>query len=361
VPSLAIAGFGSIAEHGHLPALHVLDCEIVAVADVTPERLERAAALLPGADLFLSPDALIASTKADILDICSPPGTHAGLMVAACRRGIPNIICEKPFVLSPENYARVAAARNASGTSILSVNNWMYSDLYRTVAGVLASGRIGDIRSVRLRTDRTGAARGDAGWSPQWRTDLIHAGGGIILDHGWHQLYLLLNWFAQPVLSVSACTRTANPLHAPVEDEATIDLQFPDGDGWLELRWTAEDRSNSGEITGTHGRIAIYDGGIVVHNDANIEEIRFAGRLTESSFHPGWFELMFQRAILDIGGGEATRSFAEAGLLVEIVTAAYRSAQMGGEKCPVSPNGGVPGLGTDQVHGSGRGAGATSK
>jgi predicted dehydrogenase len=237
----------------------------------------------------------------------------------------------------------------------------MYSDLYGTVAGILNSGRIGSVRSVVLRTDRTGAARGHAGWAPQWRTDLTHAGGGIILDHGWHQLYLLLNWFSQPVLSVSARTRTANPLHAPVEDEATIDLRFPAGEGRLELRWTAEGRSNSGEVVGTDGRIAIYDGGVVVHNDANVEEIRFAERLTESSFHPDWFQSMFQSVILDIGGGEATRNFAEAGILVNIVTAAYRSAQMGGEMCPLSSGGGVPGLETERVHGSGRGAGATTK
>src|SRR5579859_6277299 len=111
VRRIALAGFGSIAEHGHLPALSALGYEIVAVADVTPERLERAASLLPRAARFSSPDMLIAETDAEILDICSPPSTHAGLMVAACERGFSGIVCEKPFVLSIEDYARVAAAR----------------------------------------------------------------------------------------------------------------------------------------------------------------------------------------------------------------------------------------------------------
>lgn len=330
---IALAGFGSIAEHGHLPALRALGYEVVAVADVTPERLIRAQALLPGAELFSSPEALIASAQAEVLDICAPPSTHADWMVAACERGIPAIVCEKPFVLSIDDYARVAAARARSGATILSVNNWMYSDLYQTVAGVLASGRIGELRSIRLHTARTGAARGHAGWSPQWRIDLAHAGGGIVLDHGWHQLYLLLNWFGSQVESVSARTRTADPRHAPVEDEADIELHFPGGEAALELRWTAEDRSNGGDVRGTTGEIAIYDGSIVVHNGAIVEEIPFGGRLTESSSHPDWFESMFAVDIVDTGRDEAARTFAEAGTLVSLVTAIYRSARMDGAAC----------------------------
>jgi predicted dehydrogenase len=359
VPRIGLAGFGSIAEHGHLPALQALGYEIVAVADVTAARLDRAAALLPGAALFVAPEELIASADIDILDICAPPSTHADLMIAACHRGVPGIVCEKPFVLSIEDYARVAAARAQYATSVVSVNNWMYSDLYRTVAGALANGAIGEIRSVLLRTERTGAARGHDGWSPQWRTDLAHAGGGIILDHGWHQLYLLLNWFGQPVESVSAHTRTADPRNLPVEDEASIDLRFAGGTGRLELRWTAEGRANEGAIEGTRGKIAIYDDRIVVHNDANIEEIPFAGRLTESSFHPDWFQSMFRHDILDVGREEATRNFAEAGVLVGIVTAAYRSARIGGAYRPAI--GDVPGIGAERVHGSGRSASATPR
>ncbi|MGH2443450.1 MAG: Gfo/Idh/MocA family protein, partial [Chloroflexota bacterium] len=126
----ALVGYGSIAEHGHLPALLSFpQVQIVAVADISPARLARARLQLPDAQLFDSPSQLIESVEPDLLDICSPPNTHAQLIEAACGRSIPTIVSEKPLVLTEHQYERVASARAAAGNRVISVNNWMHSDL----------------------------------------------------------------------------------------------------------------------------------------------------------------------------------------------------------------------------------------
>src|SRR5207253_2582028 len=126
---VGIIGFGSIAENGHLPAWEAFPgVEVVAVADLSAERLESAGRLLPEAQLYESASDLIAHSDIDTLDICSPPSSHARLIVAACDRGIRDIVSEKPFVLSGTEYADVARARERSGSRIVSVNNWMHSD-----------------------------------------------------------------------------------------------------------------------------------------------------------------------------------------------------------------------------------------
>lgn len=98
---VGLVGFGSIAEHGHLPAwCSFSGVEVVAVADVSVERLERARAALPHADLYSSPLELIARADVNIVDICTPPSTHIDFLLAACRRGAVDVVCEKPLVLS---------------------------------------------------------------------------------------------------------------------------------------------------------------------------------------------------------------------------------------------------------------------
>jgi predicted dehydrogenase len=331
---IGLIGFGSIAENGHLPALRSFpDLEVTAVADLSPARLDRARALLPGAALYDSPHDLIWQAGIDGVDICTPPGDHADLIVAACARGLEIVVCEKPLVLSEEEYIRIAQARAASGSRVVSVNNWMYSDLNRHVSGALVEGAIGAVRSVELRIGRPDCALGNAGWMPRWRTDLTHAGGGIILDHGWHQLYLLLGWLRLPLHGVSAATRTANPRHYPVEDEASIDLLFPAAHGRIELSWTAQGRTNDGLIEGSDGAITIQDDRVVIDGIGGLQELPFRDKLSLSSYHPNWFEAMLRYNVLDERRDEADRNFAQAGVLVSVIQAAYRSARSHGALC----------------------------
>lgn len=331
---IGLVGFGSIAEHAHLPAWQSFpDVEVVAVADLSASRLDQARTVVPDAQLFDSPRELIERANVDAIDICTPPSTHVDLIVAGCARGLSDIVCEKPLVLSEEEYIRVARARTASGSRVVSVNNWAHSDLNRSVVSALQENAIGQVCSVDLRIGRPDCALGNAGWMPRWRTDLTYAGGGIILDHGWHQFYLLLGWTRAPLEAVSAVTRTVDSRHFPVEDEALIDMHFPSCHGRIELSWAAEGRTNEGTIRGTGGTIRTQDDRIVIENGRGEREVAFSSRTSQSSYHPEWFEAVFRYNVLNHCRSEADRNFAEAGVLVSAIQAAYRSAHERGTPC----------------------------
>lgn len=354
---IGLIGFGAIAEHGHLPAWQSFrDVEVVAIADLSADRLDRARASVPSAELYDSPSELIDRADIDGVDICTPPTTHASLILAACRRGLADIVCEKPLVLSEDEYIAVARAKDAAGSRVISVNNWAHSDLNRHVSAALDEGAIGDVERVELRIGRPDCALGNTGWMPRWRTDVSHAGGGIILDHGWHQFYLLLGWMATPVESVSAVTRTVDPRHLPVEDEALIDMRFIRGHGRIELSWAADGRTNEGMILGSRGTIRAYDDRILVTNDCSSTEVPFESRLSQSSYHPEWFEAVFRYNVLDKSPSEADRNFAEAGAVVSAIRAAYRSAQERGAPCrPACSPEKVADRGTEASDGDSRG------
>lgn len=327
---VGLIGFGSIAEHGHLPAWQSFaDVKVVAVADVSVDRLARARQIVPDLFIFDNPMSLISDANLDTLDICSPPSTHIDFIMAGLHAGIDEIVSEKPFVLSSSDFSRISQAR--AHRRVVSVNNWMHSELNGAVLETIRSGAIGDVREVELRTARPDCALGNAGWLPRWRTDAAHSGGGILLDHGWHQLYLLLGWLDTAVKTVSATMRTLDPRHLPVEDEVSVQLEFEDARGRIDLRWTSTDRANDGHIVGALGKITVMDDRILVEGIEGSYERKFHDKLTQSSYHPEWFSEMLRRNIFDSDRREASRNFREAGVLVRLIEAAYRSARYGGE------------------------------
>jgi myo-inositol 2-dehydrogenase / D-chiro-inositol 1-dehydrogenase len=113
-------GAGSVARTVHLPVLARLShlYEVRHVMDVLPEAAETVAGRV-GAKATLSQDELLADPAVDVVAICSPDQFHASQVVAACRAGKRAVLCEKPFTVSREEAAEVAAVSAETGVPIL--------------------------------------------------------------------------------------------------------------------------------------------------------------------------------------------------------------------------------------------------
>jgi predicted dehydrogenase len=322
---VGLVGFGRIAESAHLPAWHGLPgVEVVAIADHCLERRAAAAAAAPEATIFDSCDAMLEAMRLDCLDICTPPHDHTPSILAGCTARVSQIICEKPLAASIRDYNTIADAQLRSGSQVYTINTWVQSDLHRLVTAAVAEGAIGEVRHVRLRTLRPDCALGVSSWQPRWRTDPTFAGGGIVLDHGWHQLYLMARWIGQAPTGVQANLRTVHALHAPVEDEADIDLAFPSATGRIELSWASSHRVNDGEIIGTLGNIKIEDDRLAIQSGDETRIVPYGERLSDSSYHPEWFQALFTRVRADIQRHEGARNLREAEMLIGTLFAAYQ-------------------------------------
>ena len=321
---VGIVGFGRIAESAHLPAwLSLPDVQVVAIADTCPERRAHAASLLPGARVFSHAAALLAEETIDCLDICTPPADHLASILEGCRRRVPRIVCEKPLTATRRRVRDDRPAQARSGSQVYTINSWLQSDLHRLVMKELAVGSIGPIRSVTLRTLRPDCALGVPCWQPRWRTDPQIAGGGIVLDHGWHQLYLMAHWIGEDPAGVAATMRTEQPRHAPVEDSAVLEIAFPRVRGTIELSWAAPTRTNDGEIIGTNGRIAIGDDRLTVYSADGTVAYPYGERLSDSSYHPEWFRALFAQILGDTSRALGRQHMHEAGMLTRILFGAY--------------------------------------
>jgi predicted dehydrogenase len=281
----AIVGFGNVAEFGHWPgyAAHP-EVQIVAVVDASGERRAQAKRLRSSLGVFPSL-AELEGGAVDFVDICTPPARHAEPMEEAIARGW-HVLCEKPFLLDQAVLEAVRESARNRGLAIMPVHNWKYAPIIRAASAELRAGAIGELREVEIRTLRMRDAAVADPSRPNWRRDPGMAGGGILMDHGWHALYLALDLFGAAPLESKA--KLHRPNENAVDDEAMVELQFPSGRARIELSWNATIRANRIRLGGTRGEIAIDDDTLAV----NGRETRHSPGLTAGSHHADWFAAM---------------------------------------------------------------------
>ncbi|WGH79042.1 Gfo/Idh/MocA family protein [Jannaschia ovalis] len=123
----------------------------------------------------------------DILDIATPPPTHAAAIRAALPRGLRAIICQKPFCSSLDEARAVTDAAEAAGVPLIVHENFRFQPWFRAMKAALDAGRIGRPLSLTFRL-RTGDGRGPDAYlarQPYFQTMprlLIHETGVHYLD-----------------------------------------------------------------------------------------------------------------------------------------------------------------------------------
>ena len=315
----AIIGFGEVALHGHWPAYaDSREVKIVAVVDRTEERRRIARESLPGVATFATIEELAAVATIDFVDICTPPALHGELMLDALARGW-NILCEKPLLLDLVELEKARNVARESGRAVVPVHNWKYAPIVRRATEILRSGAIGPLRGVEIETLRIQDCAVADPDHPNWRRDPTIAGGGVLMDHGWHAIYLARHWFGEGPSNVRASLHRPTPQE--VEDEATLTLVFPSGHAKIFLTWRADVRRSTMRLTGERGEIAIDDDTLRIAG----ESIQFESGLSAGSHHADWFAAMLPDVIASFHRSEAAlESFEEAALCLSVIQRAYQ-------------------------------------
>lgn len=317
----AIIGFGEVARHGHWPAYaDSREATIVAVVDRTEGRREAAQESLPGVATFATIEELAAGAEIDFVDICTPPAFHGEQMFDALRRGW-NVLCEKPLLLDLLELEKTRSLARERGRAVVPVHNWKYAPIVRRATEMLQSGTIGQLREVEIETLRIQDCAVADPDHPNWRRDPAIAGGGVLMDHGWHAIYLARHWFGEEPSEVRASLHRTTT--KGVEDEATLTLVFPSGQAKIFLTWRANARSNTMHLIGEHGKIAIDDDTL----NAGNESLQFDSGLSAGSHHADWFASMLPDVIESFRRpAVALASFDEAALCLSVIRRAYQMA-----------------------------------
>src|SRR3989475_3392152 len=171
---------------------------------------------------------LVRRPEVDIVDICTPPGTHAEIAIAAAAAG-KAIICEKPLAIS---YTEATSAVDAvAEAGVLGAVGFNYRRLpaVSLMKRMIGDGAVGEIRLVRA------SWLSDEFVDPttpfDWRFDRS-MGGTTIADLGSH-LIDLATWTVGPIAAVSGQSETFIPQRSgkpvTVDDASAAMVRFESG------------------------------------------------------------------------------------------------------------------------------------
>jgi 1,5-anhydro-D-fructose reductase (1,5-anhydro-D-mannitol-forming) len=165
-------------------------------------------------------DALIADPDVSAVYIASPPGNHLELALKVAAAGKPAYV-EKPMARTHDECARMLDAFQRARQPLFVAYYRRALDRFVKAKAIIASGKLGQLRSVDVRFANDGQSRLDPAALP-WRVQAEHAGGGLFLDLASHTLDVL-DFLFGPLQGV---TGEASNVSAPGDVEDRVILHF---------------------------------------------------------------------------------------------------------------------------------------
>lgn len=147
---VAVVGAGYFSRF-HLEGWReVAQAEVIGWCDTDAPRLGAMAREFGIARTFTDMDAMLDALAPDLVDIVTPPPSHAALVACAHARRIP-VICQKPLTPSWAQSVALAAAVERSGMLCVVHENFRFQPWYREASRFIADGRLGTPHAVAFR------------------------------------------------------------------------------------------------------------------------------------------------------------------------------------------------------------------
>jgi predicted dehydrogenase len=226
---IALVGVGNIFRF-HLEAYQAFPerCEIIALADIIPERCENAIAAhgLAKARGFSSHTEMLDALagEIDLVSICTPPFCHAEIAIDCLKAGC-NVIVEKPMAASLEECDKMLAAQRESGRILSPIAQNRFREPVQRLKAVLDSGLIGRVLHAQVDSHWW---RGHCYYDLWWRGRWDKEGGGCTLNHAVHHIDMLLWMMGLPQKVTAVLSNTAHD-NSEVEDLSIAVLQYAQG------------------------------------------------------------------------------------------------------------------------------------
>jgi len=256
---VGIVGCGLIAEGQHIPSFMRLKRNVVlqAVCDKN-ENLAREIATkysIPGVYCDLSQ--MLSKENLDIIDICTPPQTHAPLAVEAIEHGC-HVLVEKPMALKTSDCDRMIDASYRHGVKLCVIHNMLFNPLFPEAKKLVAEGAIGDF--IGMRIFMSDPREKMVSKEDHWYHKLP---GGLIGETGPHAVYMSLA-FLNKVKDVDIYAK--NFLEHPWApfDEFRIELDGGEAISSIAMSYASNRRNLYIDILGTEGALYLDFGSLLL-------------------------------------------------------------------------------------------------
>lgn len=300
----------------------------VAVADLSPERLEAVHKRFPAVRITTDHASLFADPAIDAVCIATPVNTHRSLVEQALAAG-KHVFVEKPLAATSADAEAMVRAAEKAGRTLMVGHTFVYNPAVVTVRGLIERGELGRINYVDSQRVNLGLHQFDI---------------NVLWDLGPHDVSITLYWLDEEpewVQCVGACY-----VQPDIEDVVFLTMGFPSGAlAHAHLSWLAPSKLRTMTVVGTkqmavyddvqpQERVKVYDFGV---ESLDHEELRRSYRagdihsprvpITEA------LQLEMRHFIECAQTGKRPRSDGEAGLrVVRVLEAGMRSLRTGGAR-----------------------------
>ena len=187
---VGLIGFGIAGRFFHAPLIATTPgLELAAVVTSDAARRADILAAYPGTQVVASADELW-PLELDLIVVASPNKTHVPLAEAALAAGSA-VVVDKPLAITSADGRALIEAAKARGVLLSVFQNRRWDGDFRTVAQLIADGRIGSVQRFESRFER---------WRPKLKGGWRESGGrdegsGLLYDLGSHLVDQALTLF----------------------------------------------------------------------------------------------------------------------------------------------------------------------
>jgi predicted dehydrogenase len=187
---VGLIGFGTAGRFFHAPLLaSTPGLELAAVVTSDPARRDDVLATYPGTQVVATAEELW-TLNLDLVVVASPNKTHVPLAQAALEAGSA-VVVDKPLAITSADGRALVEEARARGKLLSVFQNRRWDGDFRTVAQLIADGRLGTVQRFESRFER---------WRPKlkggWReTGGRDEGSGLLYDLGSHLVDQALTLF----------------------------------------------------------------------------------------------------------------------------------------------------------------------
>lgn len=319
----AIIGWGGVARQAHLPGF-LNDprmrgaVEIVAVVDGDPK-----VPAVDGIRRLANREELAAVDGVDFIDICTPTRSHLDLTLWGLSRGY-HVLCEKPVATNRAEASRIREAAVAAARVVAPCHQYRFNPVWMQIAAWLDAGMIGRWHLAELAVHRPGADPGAQTAATPWRGLRMESAGGVLLDHGTHLIYQMLDLAGLPS-AVSAWVGRLRHASYDVEDTASALYTYPDRTVSMLLTWAGARRETLVRFTGDGGVIEWSGGELKLDGAGGTARLDVSADLGKDRYHQ-WFARLFDEFLGAIAVHDGQRYLTDIARVAAVLETTYAAA-----------------------------------
>lgn len=251
---VGVIGVGHQSVEDHLPALAAsARTELVALCDIN-EGSGRPIADEYGVPFYSTVESMLKHEQLDFVVVAVPHVVHREVTEAAIRAGV-HVLKEKPFAVSRSDAEYLKKLADQHDIQVMTTLQRRFNPTYTSYFQL--AEQIGTPFAVDIQYT-LGVERPDEGWRGQRST----AGGGCLIDMGYHMLDLLIWYLGLPDRLAATISSQAIPDHAyDAEDTANVLMTWDSGlHGTMRISRAMPPKTERFRLFATEGTIEIERG-----------------------------------------------------------------------------------------------------